>query len=145
MGTRLSLPLVATVVAVAVIAACDAGPVAPAGRRTGLPIEGGGSATSSVLAGTWQRTLVFFDDFGYLHSSETTWTFAANGGASRTIVTTNHTLEASDTSVTTARWRLDGTTLTIEFTAPSPGTIVLEARVQGTTLFLAGQQYERLP
>jgi hypothetical protein len=114
------------------------------GRRTGVPIEGGGAPTSSVLAGTWQRTLVFFDDFGYLHSSETTWAFAASGSAVRTIVTTNHTLEASDTSVTTATWRLDGTTLTIEFTAPSPGTIVLEARVQGSTLFLAGQQYERL-
>lgn len=97
-----------------------------------------------AIAGTWRRTLVFIDDFGYVHSSQTTWTFDAGGGATRSIVTTNHTLDASDTSVTTARWRLDGSSLTIEFLAPSPGTIVLEARVQGASLFLAGQEYLRL-
>jgi hypothetical protein len=97
-----------------------------------------------TIEGTWQRTLVFFDDFGYLHSSETTWRFSPGGQAQRAIVTTNVTLGASDTSLTVARWRLDGTNLIIDFTAPSPGTITLEARVQGTTLFLAGQEYQRV-
>lgn len=147
MGTRMNVrfaAFVASVMMTSAITACDSGPVAPVGRRPGVVLQGGGT-TMSALAGTWQRTLVFFDDFGYLHSSETTWTFDANGGAVRTIVTTNHTLEASDTSVTLARWRLDGTTLVIDFTAPSPGTIVLDARVQGTTLLLAGQEYRKIP
>jgi iron(III) transport system permease protein len=46
-------------------------------------------------------------------------------------------LGAADTAVTEARWRLEGTNLIIDFTFPSPGTITLEARVQGSSLFLA--------
>jgi len=127
------------------IAGCDTGPVQPVGRRPGGLLGGGaGGTVNTSLLGTWQRTLVFFDDFGFLHSSETTWAFGAGGSATRTIVTTNHTLGAADTSVTVARWRLDGTSVVIDFTAPSPGTIVLEVRVQGTTLLLAGQEYQRI-
>lgn len=126
------------------IAACEAGPVQPVGRRTGGLLEGGGAPVTSSLQGTWQRTLVFFDDFGFMHSSETTWSFDAGGAATRTIVTTNHTLGAADTSLTIARWRLDGSSVVIDFTAPSPGTITLEVRLQGATLFLAGQEYERI-
>jgi hypothetical protein len=128
--------------------ACDYGPVYPVGfRRQPGTLEGGtggGTAASPAIVGAWQRTLVFFDDFGFMHSSETTWTFATGGLAERTIVTRNVTLGAADTAFTEARWRLDGTNLTIDFTAPSPGTITLEARVQGTSLFLAGQEYLRI-
>ena len=128
--------------------ACDYGPVYPVGfRRQPGTLEGGtGGSTSSnsAIVGSWERTLVFFDDFGFMHSSETTWTFETSGLARRTIVTTNVTLGASDTAITEARWRLDGTNLIIDFTAPSPGTITLEARVQGTSLFLAGQEYLRI-
>lgn len=136
----------ALVAAAVVFAGCDVGPVQPVGRPTGgdVLLGGTGGVATSSLAGSWQRTLVFFDDFGYLHSSETTWTFDAAGTAVRRIVTTNHTLEASDTSLSQARWRLDGTNLVIDFTAPSPGTITLEARVQGNTLILAGQEYRKL-
>lgn len=148
MATRLTQSHAARLVLVAAlfIAACEAGPVQPVGRRTGGLLEGGGAggAVNTALQGTWQRTLVFFDDVGFLHSSETTWTFGPGGSATRTIVTTNHTLGAADTSVTVARWRLDGTSVVIDFTAPSPGTIVLDVRVQGTTLFLAGQEYRRI-
>ena len=125
--------------------ACDTGPFEPVGRRPIGGLQGGGGATTTTtIEGTWRRTLVFFDDFGFLHSSETTWTFNTGGLAERTVVTTNVTLAASDTSLTTARWRVDGTNVIIEFTAPSPGTIALEVRVQGTTLFLAGQEYQRV-
>jgi len=125
--------------------ACDTGPFEPVGRRPIGRLEGGGGATTTTtIEGTWRRTLVFFDDFGFLHSSETTWTFNTGGLAERTIVTTNVTLAASDTSLTTARWRVDGSNVIIEFTAPSPGTISLAVRVQGTTLFLAGQEYQRI-
>ncbi len=142
-GARLTNSRTALMLAAAIMA-CSGGPVAPPGRGTTGPISGAGPVSSTALAGTWRRNLVFIDDLGYLHSSETTWTFVANGTALRTIVATNHTLGAFDTSVTSARWRLDGTNLTIEFVAPSPGSIVLEARVQGDSLFLAGQEYLRI-
>jgi hypothetical protein len=133
------LGLVAAVSAMA----CDVGPVQPVGSRPRVLVEGGGGGSTATpsIVGTWQRTLVFFDDFGFMHSSETTWTFETGGLAERTIVTTNVTLGASDTSVTEARWRLDGTNVVIDFTAPSPGTITLEVRAQGASLFLAGQEY----
>lgn len=137
----------ASATAMLAVAACDTGPFEPAGKRPTGTVQGGGgggSGANVTIEGTWQRTLVFFDDFGYLHSSETTWRFSAGGQAERTIVTTNVTLGAADTSLTVARWRLDGTNLIIDFTAPTPGTITLEARIQGTTLFLAGQEYLRV-
>ena len=125
--------------------ACDTGPFEPVGRRPIGRLEGGGGATTTTtIEGTWRRTLVFFDDFGFLHSSETTWTFETGGLAERTVVTSNVTLGAADTSLTQARWRVEGANVVIEFTAPSPGTISLEVRVQGTTLFLAGQEYQRV-
>lgn len=127
------------------LAACDVGPVEPVGRRNvGILQGGGGPTTSTTIEGTWRRTLVFFDDFGFLHSSETTWTFEAGGAALRTVVATNVTLGAADTLVTQANWRIDGSNVVIEFTGPSPGTISLDVRVQGTTLFLAGQEYQRV-
>jgi hypothetical protein len=125
--------------------ACDVGPFEPVGRRPiGIVTGGGGPLTTTTIEGTWRRTLVFFDEFGFMHSSETTWTFETGGTAGRSVVTTNVTLGASDTTFTQARWRVDGTNVVIEFTAPSPGNITLAFRLQGTTLFLAGQEYERV-
>lgn len=143
------LRLIALLFSVATLTAtaCDYGPVYPVGfrRQTGtLEGGGGGTAASPSIVGRWQRTIVFFDDFGFLHSSETTWSFETGGLASRSVIAANITLGAADTIFTEARWRLDGTNLIIDFTAPSPGTITLEARVQGTSLFLAGQEYLKI-
>ena len=149
MDTQLSKRFRAVMLALSAAAlsatACDVGPVEPVGRRPiGIVTGGGGPLITTSIEGTWRRTLVFFDDFGFLHSSETTWTFATGGTAERSLVTTNVTLGAADTSFTLARWRIDGTNVVIEFTAPSPGTITLAWRLQGTTLFLAGQEYQRI-
>jgi hypothetical protein len=145
LNMRLRVALVALSAAALTATACDVGPVQPVGFRP-IGIQGGGSgpSTTTTIEGTWRRTLVFFDDFGFMHSSETTWTFETGGLAERTIVTTNVTLGAADTTLTQARWRVDGSNVVIEFTAPSPGTITLSIRVQGTTLFLAGQEYQRV-
>ena len=152
MDTQLNprIRLVALLFSVATLAAtaCDYGPVYPVGfRRQPGTLQGGtggSTSSSSAIVGSWQRTLVFFDDFGFMHASETTWTFETGGLAERSIVTTNVTLGVADTAVTEARWRLDGTNLIIDFTAPTPGTVTLEARVQGTSLFLAGQEYLKI-
>jgi hypothetical protein len=143
--TRFRVVLLSMTAAVVTATACDVGPVQPVGFRPVGVAEGGGApTTTTTIEGTWRRTLVFFDDFGFMHSSETTWTFDAGGTAQRTVVATNVTLGAADTIVTEARWRVDGTNVVIDFTAPSPGTITLTIRVQGTTLFLAGQEYQRV-
>ena len=147
MGTHLNpaIRLSLVVISAASIVACDSLPFEPVGRRPTAGIEGGGGGTTNTtIDGTWRRNLVFFDDFGFMHSSETTWEFERGGSATRTVVTTNVTLGAADTIVTTATWRVEGTSVIIDFTAPSPGTITLEFRVQDTTLFLAGQEYERV-
>ena len=147
MGTHMNAIRLSTLALLAAtITACDTGPVHPVGfREIDRRVGGTGGPTSDIsITGTWQRTLVFFDEFGFLHSSETTWTFAADGTAERTVVTTNVTLGASDTTFTQARWRVEGTQVIIDFTAPTPGTITLEFFLQGTMLFLAGQEYERV-
>lgn len=141
---RIRLTLLLVSVAALSVTACDYGPTYPVGFRRQGGLEGGGGTATPAIVGSWQRTIVFFDDFGFMHSSETTWTFETGGLAERSIVTMNVTLGVSDTAVTEARWRLDGTNLIIDFTAPTPGTITLEARVQGTSLFLAGQEYLRI-
>lgn len=145
LNKRLRVALLAASAAALTATACDVGPVQPVGfRPIGIQEGGGAPSTTTTIEGTWRRTLVFFDDFGFMHSSETTWTFETGGLAERTIVTTNVTLGASDTTLTQARWRVDGSNVVIEFTAPSSGTITLAIRVQGTTLFLAGQEYQRV-
>ena len=148
MGTQLNtvLRLSLLIGCVTLASACDRQPFEPVGRRPvgGLEAGGGGGPSVVTLEGTWQRTLAFFDDFGFLHSSETTWTFGQNGLATRTTVTTNVTLGVADTAVTTAEWRVEGTRVVIDFLAPSPGTITLDFVVQGTKLFLAGQEYQRI-
>jgi hypothetical protein len=141
---RFRLVIVLLTATVVTATACDVGPVEPPGRRPiGLVSGGGGPLATTTIEGTWQRTLVFFDEFGFLHTSETTWTFQTGGGAQRSVVTANVTLGAADTLLSLARWRVSGTTVIIDFTTPSPGSITLEFRVQGTTLFLAGQEYQR--
>jgi hypothetical protein len=147
MDTQLSKRFIVVLLASSAVltTACDVGPVEPVGRRPiGIVAGGGGPLITTTIEGTWSRELVFFDEFGFMHSSETTWTFEPGGTAERSVVTTNVTLGASDTTFTLARWRIDGTNVVIEFTAPSPGTITLAFRLQGTTLFLAGQEYERV-
>ena len=142
---RLRLMLLVLSAATLTSTGCDVGPVQPVGtRRTTGTLTGSGGTNTTTIEGTWRRTLVFFDDFGFMHSSETTWTFETGGAAQRTIVTTNVTLGAADTTLTQARWRLDGSNVVIEFSTPSPGNITLEVRVQGTSLFLAGQEYQRV-
>lgn len=145
LSRRFRAVMLASAAAALTATACDVGPVEPVGRRPiGLVTGGGGPITTTTIDGTWRRTLVFFDDFGFMHSSETTWTFETDGTAERSVVTTNVTLGASDTTFTQAGWRIDGTNVVIEFIAPSPGSITLAFRVQGTTLFLAGQEYQRI-
>lgn len=139
-------PLISIAVLVAlagVVAACDAsGVVNPDHPSVGF---GGNTTTiSQSLVGSWRHTFEFVDDFGFANATETTWTFAADGSARRSIVTRNLTVGSADTLLTTARWSASGDSLTIEFTSPSPGTFQFSVSVQGNQLTLAGEAYARV-
>ena len=123
--------------------ACDgSGVVSP--DRPSVGFGGSSTTISQTLVGTWQHTFEFVDDFGFGNATVTTWTFAADGTAGRTIVTRNLTVATSDTLLTTARWSASGDNLTIEFTSPSPGTFAFSVSVQGNQLTLAGEAYTRV-
>ncbi len=111
----------------------------------GLVGAPGGGAGAVSVAGTWSRKLIFLDDAGYAHSSETRWNFAAGGDALRMIITSNYTLGVADTTWATAVWSVDASRMIIDFTAPNPGRITLEYRIDGALLYLAGQAYQRVP
>jgi hypothetical protein len=139
-------PVISLALAVALsglIVACEgSGVVHPTHTSAGF---GGNSTTlSQSLVGTWRHTFEFFDDFGFANSTETTWRFAADGTAERSIVARNLTAGLADTLLTTARWTASDDTLTIEFTAPSPGTVDFSVSVQGNQLTLAGEAYTRV-
>jgi hypothetical protein len=117
------------------------------GSRLGGPdgiIQTGSSSTTAAIVGTWQRTIIFTDDFGFVQSSETTWRFTSDGAATRTVVARNLTTGAFDTVVTQATWTIDGTTVVLQFTAPNTGETRLSFSVQNTTLILAGFSFSRV-
>ena len=95
-----------------------------AGAGTGTSGGGSGSGgnTDSGLVGRWTRTLYFYDEFGGLHSSRTEWTFAADGGAARTVTATNWSDGWSDATVALARWRTEGGEVVITYQPPDSGT-----------------------
>lgn len=138
---------VAAVLLVIALAACDGlGPVGPEDRLVGA--VGGGADTgdnvNDALIGNWRRTFVFVDEFGFAHAIETTWQFAGDGTAVRTIVTSNLTLQVSDVIVTVARWRVQGGSIVLEFQSPDTGQVILDFVIVGNELTLAGEIYSRV-
>ena len=140
--TRLSPRVAALVLVLAATSSCD-GPGVVSPDRQLLPIGGGAPTLSDAIVGAWTRNIVFVDDFDVVRSSETVWQFSDAGEATRTVTTENLTTGAVDVVVTTAQWRVEDTTLVIDFVTPTPGTIRLDARVEGDQLILAGEPYLR--
>jgi hypothetical protein len=112
---------------------------------------GGGGPTSSpaILHGSWLRTVSFYGTDGSLHLSETRWTFEQGGAAVRVVTTANLTFGFSDATITTARWRVEGAALVLEFLAPAAGTARFTWRVQeltgGTQLLLDDLVFQQVP
>lgn len=129
----------------ATVAACEGG-----GRVTGprgIVRIAGGPQSSSVqgLVGSWRRAVFFVDDFGIARSSETLWRFNSDGTLTRILITRNLADQVGDSQIATGRFRVDGTVLIIEYLTPTPGTTQLDLRIDGSTLFLGGQQFLRIP
>ena len=127
------------------LAACEAdGPVRPI-QGTVAGINGAGSTSiNSALIGTWQRTVVFVDEFGFSIAMETTWRFGADGTVVRTIVTSNLTLGLSEALVTTGQWRIEGTSLVVQFDPPDSGELIFEFLIVGNELTLGGELFFRV-
>ena len=122
--------------------ACDGpGVVSP---TRGVVGRAGVTSASLSLVGTWRRTIFFVDDVGIARSSETTWQFAADGGAARVQVSRNFTFGLADVLVSAGRYRLSNTTIIIDLVTPSPLQLQFEVRLTGDQLELAGQTYLRV-
>lgn len=110
-------------------------PAPPAG-----PVE-----RDAVLVGSWWRILLFTDEDGTAHASETTWRFESNGHATRTVVASNLTHGFFDTVEAGARWRTEGGDVVITFVAPDSGTVRFAYRVSADTLVLDTRAFLRRP
>lgn len=119
--------------------ACDGpGVVSP---QRGAVARTGSSTAASSLVGTWRRTVYFIDDFGYAHSSETSWQFSADGAMARVQVTRNLTFGIADVLVSAGRYRVEGTRVVIDIITPTPTQLSYEVRRTGNQLEIAGEPY----
>ena len=89
--------------------------------------------------------MLFTDDDGTSHASETTWQFSASGSATRTVVATNLTFGFFDTVVDHASWRTEGGTVLISYDSPGLGTARFAYQVRDETLLLESRAFVRLP
>ena len=129
---------------IAFVAACDGPGVVGPGSQIPVVIGRDSTASTSVVTGTWNRTLLFVDEFGFSNSNGTTWQFGPDGTAVRTILTQNLSLGLSDQVVTTGRWQIQGTRIIIDFDPPASGHLELEFRFDAGQLILAGQSFSRV-
>ena len=139
--------------AITALAACDGEITGLVGApRTALG-AGGATAGGAVrldpaLIGRWQRTVVFTGADGSLNSSETSWSFAGDGSALRTVVTGNLTFGLADVVSTAALWRVEGGTLVIAFRPVGSAAVrfpyFIERGIGVELLTFGGQRYARV-
>lgn len=122
------------------LVACDDG--GTVGLRTPATIPAGGaplpgsSPGAREVVGTWTRTLAFSDGFGGFNTSETTWTFAPTGVATRLVIARNLAAALADTVATRGTWNTSGDQLTFSFDPPLTGAVSYRYRVVPDTLYL---------
>ena len=103
---------------------------------------GGGGQLDSNLVGSWSETIV--DTVaGDPTNQQTIWQFNADGTASRTVITFDITTSVSDTTISNGTWTADGSTVSITFQAPNPGTEQFTYVINGSTLLLGQTEFVR--
>lgn len=104
-----------------------------------------GQTPGAQLVGTWSLFYYFSAD-GQTHASETIWAFESDGRAVKTLHTSNLTTGHFDTITRTARWRIVGGLLEIEYTDVEPAEVVrFEFElISGGALVLDGRLYQRV-
>ena len=145
--SRRAIPL-ATLAALA----CG-GEISGVGGATGSTVAATGAAGATrgaldpALFGAWRRTLYFEGTDGSTNSSETTWRFAPDGLATRTLVARNLSYGYADAVRAAATWRVEGGTVVIAFEPPDRGTVrfgYAVDRVGGDVLVLGRERYVRV-
>ncbi len=128
----------------ALLLASTACSVSDASFGTGPGRSGGGTVNSSfALLGRWERVVFFTDAGGTVHASETLWDFRSDGTALRTVVTRNLTDGFADAITTIANWRVQGSTLVLDFVSPASGTSRFFFHISRDILTLDGRDFVR--
>ena len=124
----------------------NASPHGPTG--TGTTGETGGTNAEARFVGRWSRTIYFYDDTGDLNSSQTIWTFAADGNGARTVYARNETWGYEDAVVTLLRWSVAGSEVLVTYQAPDSGSARFSYRFEpsltGDVLWLGDIRFVRL-
>ena len=142
-----ALHRLAIVVAALAAVACDGSRLSAPGTAGTFPVGGVGGGTrpsGHFLVGSWRRTIFFVDEFGQAHSTETTWRFSESGSASRLTIARNHTAGLADSQYLEAQWEPLPQAVRITYLPPSSGTFEFSIRLEGSTLYLASQAYNRV-
>ena len=116
--------------------------------RTGVAGQSGvvtPNVLDDVLLGRWSRTTIYDDNSGFIHQSQLVWEFRADGGAQRTIVTTNISLGLVATEIIPATWRTNAHVVEITLLPPGSGTLRFNYAVGLSTLILGPFTLERIP
>lgn len=125
-----------------VTSACS---VNDASLGTGPGRSGGITANSSLaLVGRWERVVLFTDVGGAVHASETLWDFRSDGTALRTVVTRNLTDGFADAITAVAYWRIQGSSLVLDFVSPASGTAQFFFHISRDILTLDGRDFVRV-
>lgn len=103
---------------------------------------GGTGALDSNLVGQWTETVVDTVN-GDPTNQQTIWAFNADGTASRTVITFDITTSVTDTTIFNGTWTADGSTVSITFQAPNPGTEQFTYVINGSTLLLGQTEFVR--
>jgi hypothetical protein len=112
---------------------------------TGTGGVSGGVERDARLVGTWRRILLFMDETGTQHASETVWQFQPDGKAIRLVTATNLTEGFFDTVKATAEWHTEGVTVVLDFLPPDNGTVSFIFTVRGNVLALGDREFQRAP
>lgn len=139
MSVRKASTLLAPAIAMLLAAACDGPGVAGPGRmRFG---QVGSVDLSTAIVGTWRRAVFFLDDFGVARSSETSWQFGSDGSVVRVLLSRNLTYGLADAQVSSGRYRLENSTLRVDFITPAPSRLSFTIGRSGDQLTIAGEPY----
>ncbi len=128
----------------ALLLASSACSVSDASFGTGPGRSGGGNVNSSfALLGRWERVVLFTDAGGTVHASETLWDFRSDGTALRTVVTRNLTDGFADAITVIANWRVQGSSLVLDFVSPASGRSQFFFHIDRDILTLDGRDFVR--
>lgn len=106
----------------------------------GLGNSGTNTPVAQTPLGKWTHTDTFATG-GARFSTQTIWSFSADGTAQRIVITTDLGTGTSSSDITQAVWSAQGSTLFVQFLPNGPG-LTLTFVVSGGTLFLNGVPYQ---